>query len=834
MQGGTITTISSRTENPLPQNGNGTLGVIFDSTACGLNYVTASQKLGQRFTPAGVIQPAPFTITGIPANASIIRAYLIANGSGNGTPQTATIVGPSITQVYPMSITGISADICWNYAATYTYRADITSVISGNGTYMVSGLDTSYDSNGSMTETDINGATILVVYNIPSATNDARLILADGSLTVLSGTGTYNMLYPAVCDTPLTCKAFSIVSDYQLTNCVTTMNGTSITITGNRWDFLEVNTTVNSGQSSSAYSVSRIGECFALCFAGLWIPSANCSGCPSPGNVLNFSTNTTPDVCSSCNGTASVTSVSGGLAPYTYQWSTNPQQNTATAVGLCAGIYTVVVTSGGGVYTSTQTVVVPAQGTGINTVSVTQTDVTCNGGNDGTASFTVAGGQNPITFGWSPTVTTSLSGYTSSASVMQAGTYTAIATESGGCSTSFTFTITQPPAFTSTTTSTSYPICNGDSTGTAAISISGGTPPYNYTWLPYGGNNATATGLAAQTYTVSVGDTNGCNYLHTVTITEPSAIGISIFGGNVLCNGGSDGYLNTNVNGGNPGYSWLWSTGDTIQNISNLTPGIYSVTVTDMSGCTATQSANVTEPLPFTIAFVITLPTACAAADGSIDITVTGQVQPYLFSWSNGSTSEDLILIASGIYTVTVTDISGCTATQQIVISDPASPAVTFSEPTDTACTSNGPFALSGFSPTGGTFISPAVTGSSFDPSLATVGYNVITYVYTDTSTQCTASATDSIYVDICTNASDESISAATIYPNPSDGHMIILITVSARYELYDIEGKIISAGNLQNNRNEIDLSNYANGIYMLRIYCKESVVNQKIVLHKN
>ena len=126
--------------NPAPQNGNGTLGVIFDMQKCGLNYAHASQRLGKRFSPAGINQPAPFVISGIPTCAVIEKAYLWAEGSGNGAAQTATIAGPLRTANYPMAIVGTGPDKCWGYGGTYTYRADVTASFGGNGTYNVSGL----------------------------------------------------------------------------------------------------------------------------------------------------------------------------------------------------------------------------------------------------------------------------------------------------------------------------------------------------------------------------------------------------------------------------------------------------------------------------------------------------------------------------------------------------------------------------------------------------------------------------------------------------------------------------------------------------------------------
>ena len=147
---------------PTPQNGNGTLGLVYTNTACGLDYAKASRVLGKRFSPAGANQPAAFSITGIPAGACILKAYLWAEGSGNGAAHSATIQYPaSVTSYFPMTIVGTGPDKCWGYSGSYTYRADVTSCIAGNGNYNISGIMTNPPTSGN----DMDGATLVVVWS---------------------------------------------------------------------------------------------------------------------------------------------------------------------------------------------------------------------------------------------------------------------------------------------------------------------------------------------------------------------------------------------------------------------------------------------------------------------------------------------------------------------------------------------------------------------------------------------------------------------------------------------------------------------------------------------
>ncbi|MEO5642077.1 MAG: hypothetical protein ABIQ40_10285 [Bacteroidia bacterium] len=152
-----------------PQDGNAMLGPIYHSTTCGLNYVTSSMKLGQRFTPVGNPQPANFQMT-IPPSCNpllqpvILKAYVFAGGSGNGVAVSVSITNPaSVTSVFPMTIIGQDVDKCWGYSATYSYRADVTAAITGSGSYLMSGFPTNPPTSGN----DLDGATLMIIYSDP-------------------------------------------------------------------------------------------------------------------------------------------------------------------------------------------------------------------------------------------------------------------------------------------------------------------------------------------------------------------------------------------------------------------------------------------------------------------------------------------------------------------------------------------------------------------------------------------------------------------------------------------------------------------------------------------
>ncbi|MCC7302671.1 MAG: gliding motility-associated C-terminal domain-containing protein [Bacteroidia bacterium] len=211
----------------------------------------------------------------------------------------------------------------------------------------------------------------------------------------------------------------------------------------------------------------------------------------------------------------------------------------------------------------------------------------------------------------------------------------------------------------------------GASNGSATASASGGTGPYSYQWLPNLGNNATQNGLGAGTYTVVVTDVNGCQGSATVTILNNGMPGnIQMLSTMVSCAGGNNGTATANVNG-QPPFTYLWSNGGTTATISNLTAGTYSVVVTNGPGCTATASVTITAPALLSLTSVQGPVTCAGGSNGSATVIPAGGTGPYSYQWSNGATTATVNNLSALNYFVTVTDANACTATINILITEP-------------------------------------------------------------------------------------------------------------------------------------------------------------------
>jgi gliding motility-associated-like protein len=741
--------------NQQPQNGNGTLGVIYNQMRCGLNYTSASQRLGKRFTPAGVTQPAPFPISGIPACAIIERAYLWAEGSGNGMAQTATVNGPAGSFNFPMAIVGQGPDKCWGYSGSYTYRADVTAAINGNGTYNISGILTNPPTSGN----DMDGATLIVIWSQPSATWQGRIVIADGAIVVNGGVANFNMpISPAVCGPTTNGSAFFCVGDIQFNPTSWSANGTAAPLTWNWWNYNQVNTNFANSQATCNFNVNTSGDCFNLCVAGAYWRSTTCMTCPA-ASALTLTPSSSPASCSNCNGSASV-SVSGGTAPYTYSWAPSGG-NAATATNLCAGTYTVTVTDACA-NVGTVAITVSTSGGGL-TIGGTQTNVSCNGQCTGSANATVTGGTGPYTYSWAPS-----GGNAATATGLCPGTYTVTVTDANGCTGNRTLTITQPPALTTTGTQTNV-LCNGGLTGSASVTPSGGTAPYTYSWAPSGGTGSTATGLGVGTYTVTVTDANGCTSTRTYSITQPPALTATQTQTNILCNGLCTGAASVIPSGGTAPYTYSWApSGGTASSTTGRCAGTYTVTITDANGCTTTRTFNITQPPAITTTGTQTNVLCNGALTGSASVTPSGGTAPYTYSWApSGGTGSTATGLGSGTYTVTVTDATGCTTTRTYSITQPSAIATTGAQ-TNVLC-NGGLTGSASVTPSGGT----APYTYSWSPSGGTgstaTGLGVGTYTVTVTDANgCTTTRTYSITQPPALTATASTTPATCGNPNGS------------------------------------------------------------------
>ena len=377
----------------------------------------------------------------------------------------------------------------------------------------------------------------------------------------------------------------------------------------------------------------------------------------------------------SCNGgsNASATvAVAGGSLPYSYSWA--PTGGTgATASGLTAGTYTVTVTDNNACQT-TQSFTITQPSTLVANAAA-QTNILCNGAATGSATVNVTGGTGAYTYSWAPS-----GGTAATATGLAAGTYTVTVKDANLCQTTQSFTITQPSTLVATASAQTNIGCRGDATGSATVNVTGGTGAYTYSWAPSGGTAATATGLIAGTYTVTVKDANLCQTTQSFTITQPAAIlSATTASLGVSCFGGSNGSAGVTASGGTPGYTYLWAPlGGTSATITGRPAGNYTCTITDSNGCTLVKNITINTPAVLSATTIKTDVSCNGGTNGSATVTVSGGTPGYTYSWApTGGTAATATGLAAGTYTVTVTDANTCQTTATVTINQPATLAVT-------------------------------------------------------------------------------------------------------------------------------------------------------------
>jgi hypothetical protein len=403
-------------------------------------------------------------------------------------------------------------------------------------------------------------------------------------------------------------------------------------------------------------------------------------------NTIAASATAIQPTCANGGNSGSIdVTVSGGTPAFNFAWSpalpaTEDPQNVSS------GNYTVTVTDAAACSTTTSvTLNLP----GSVTLSISGTDINCNGANNGTATVVASNGTQPYTYAWAPS-----GGNAATANNLAANTYTVTVTDANSCTQSAEVTIIEPPLLTANITATDA-ACNGDN-GALNLTLSGGTTPYSFAWSGGLGNTEDPQNVTAGSYIVTVTDANSCSTIANATITEPSALIASITATNVSCNGADDADIDLTVSGGTTPYAYNWTPAlPAIQDPQNVAANNYTVAITDANGCTASAQTQITEPAPLNLV-VTTLPASCNnAATGSIDLTVSGGQTPYNFAWSGGlPAQEDNFTASANTYTVTVTDANACTATIAATVDEPAPISINLT-PTPVSCNGLGDASVS-------------------------------------------------------------------------------------------------------------------------------------------
>jgi gliding motility-associated-like protein len=379
------------------------------------------------------------------------------------------------------------------------------------------------------------------------------------------------------------------------------------------------------------------------------------------------------------NGSINLSVAGGDSATYTFGW-TGPAgftSNTKSITGLGAGIYNLTLSDANGCTASKSITLTQPDSLSALAVSPVVSggfNISCNGANNGSINLSVAGGDS-ATYTYSWTGPSGFTANTKSINGLGAGNYNLVVTDANGCKATTGIAITKPDSMAINLSPNFYHLsnvtCKGRKDGAIIINVTGGdSTSYRFSWSGpngYSSKNKNINSLFAGTYNLSVADSNGCASVASVQLIQPdslisSATAASNYNGNAIsCAGKSDGMTSLTITGGTMPYSFSWSNGGTAQNLTGLVAGNYGVTVTDANGCQTTSAVTLTEPQPIFASVSMNDVRCNGFSTGSIDLTISGGVNPYTHAWSNGNTSEDLSNLNAGNYSAIITDGNQCT-----------------------------------------------------------------------------------------------------------------------------------------------------------------------------
>ena len=648
---------------------NGEHGVRDSLLTSGTYIVTVTDLAACTVTANGTFT---ITIDSVALGAPIIKApscfggnngSIIANVTSGYTPYQyawSTLQSGDTAINLPQGAYTVTVTDAGACTATATYNVTQPTRLFINAPVLVN-IGCSNTATGSITANP-TGGTPNYTYNWTEQSNSQALsgitinnLIADTyTLTVTDANGcTDSASYQITQFTPLTFNTSTVIP-----SCNGGSNGTSaVSITSGTPPYLF------SWDGGTAITDSTISNLSAGPLDVVVTDANNCLteatiqiNQPTPVAV-QFVSKTNVLCNGGSNGTITV-GVSGGTpGAYTFNWSNLVTGATDTA--LAAGTYGVLATDVNGC-TAAQTYTI-TQPTAISINQPNIQNIGCSGGNTGAITANVTQGTPGYTYNWVSQPAGQL--YTGQTiNNLGTGDYHLLVTDTHGCMDTATYTITAIPLLRFTVSATNVS-CFGGNNGSAKVSITSGTPPYQFSWNNGAyGNDSNIVNLTADSLQINVTDANTCLTDTTISISQPTQIVIQLTGTrqtNVLCNGGNNGELVVTASGGTPGYTFNWSNQFIGTDNTTLTAGNYMLIVVDNNACADTATYVITQPTPV-VATPIVTNAVCYAGTGSINANPSGGVPAYSFLWSNGETTQIAGNLVTGAYDCTVTDANGC------------------------------------------------------------------------------------------------------------------------------------------------------------------------------
>ncbi|MEM9917121.1 MAG: SprB repeat-containing protein, partial [Bacteroidota bacterium] len=436
---------------------------------------------------------------------------------------------------------------------------------------------------------------------------------------------------------PITPGSFDITCIPTQPDCIDSLGSIQVSVSGENTPF-----TFEWSNGETTQNISDLLEgTYSLTVTGADGCTAVCATTIEGSTPLSITCLPTNVDCANPAAGSIETSIEGGTAPFTFEWSNG--ESTQSINGLTEGIYSLTVTGADGCSAVCNSTI---EGNASITLTCHPNNGDCTNPASGSIETTVEGGTAPFSYNWSNGASTS------AINDLEAGVYTLTITDANGCTATCEAEITGPSELLFTTI-TQHISCFGLNDGSIDLEILTGNAPFTYVW-----NNGETTqdiqNLAPGVYIATVTDANGCQHICAATILDADEFTATCTPQDATCGDPNSGSINLQIDGGQAPYQILWSNGQTTQNISDLTEGTYSVTITDINGCEAVCEASVNAPTVPTVSCIPSQPLCDPNATGNIDLMVEGNA-PFTFEWSNGEITQNIDNLIAGSYSVTVT-----------------------------------------------------------------------------------------------------------------------------------------------------------------------------------
>ncbi len=490
--------------------------------------------------------------------------------------------------------------------------------------------------------------------------------------------------------------------------------------------------------------------------------------CIENDNAPLVSFNSVNPSCNLDNGSISAL-VSAGVYPYSYSWGTIIADTDSVLTDLQDGDYTITVTDANGCFVSESVTLV---NTGIPVLTVNSINASC-GNSDGSIELFVSGGVSPYSFLWSPNGET-----TEDIISLPAGNYSVVLTDDAGCEASGNVTIENSDAPQLSYTSVNA-LC-GLTNGSIDLTVSGGSNDFSFSWTDL--NNFTSSsedlsGLSAGIYTVIVTDNvYSCSDSLTVTIQSSNGFTVEASLTPTSCNL-DNGAIALTITGGTSPFSFEWSNGQSLEDLTALAAGTYDVIITDNVGCESNQSYTIVNTPSLSVTGTAINVSSCGACDGSIVLELSNEVLPVVIEWSNEFTTSTITNLCAGEYSANVTDANGCIVTYSTTITGGGSAITILPVQLNVTCgQSNGSIdiTVSGGSSNFGFAWSGPDGFSSTSEDISSVAEGNYTLVITDLTAGCDSTITFNI-----TNSSSFSVEALATAAscNQNNGSVTLILT---------------------------------------------------------